>query len=199
MSGPINLLNVNISLKQFSDIASGKYNAGEVKLTSENSLGKVNHHVHLTGRNIVKIPHAEVLAIKEAFVNALSRSGVAADEINRIRQELGLAPEKSVDRTLSQRNMKPLSRQQVRDILDRNAAAINAFAEANGSKIRVRTSGQIYGAQGMRVDRAATRDATNAPLDAPDSHVTVNKTLDIFQSVVSGNVTLPKGEDKKSI
>lgn len=39
---PINLSNVNISLRQFQEISSGKYNAGEVKLTSETEIDKVN-------------------------------------------------------------------------------------------------------------------------------------------------------------
>ena len=38
----INLGNVNISLRQFQEISSGKYNAGEVKLTSETEIDKVN-------------------------------------------------------------------------------------------------------------------------------------------------------------
>ena len=42
---PINLSNVNISLQQFQDISSGKYNAGEVALASETTLAKVNNHV----------------------------------------------------------------------------------------------------------------------------------------------------------
>ena len=36
---PINLSRVNVSLQQFQEISSGKYNAGEVKLTSETALG----------------------------------------------------------------------------------------------------------------------------------------------------------------
>ena len=41
----IDLSNVNISLKQFNDISSGVHNAGEVKLTSETAICKVNNHV----------------------------------------------------------------------------------------------------------------------------------------------------------
>ena len=46
---PVDLSRVNISLQQFQDISSGKYNAGEVKLESETELGKINNHVHRTG------------------------------------------------------------------------------------------------------------------------------------------------------
>ena len=42
---PVDLSRVNISLQQFQNISSGKYNAGEVRLESETELGKINHHV----------------------------------------------------------------------------------------------------------------------------------------------------------
>ena len=47
----INLANVNVSIQQFQSISTGKYNAGEVKLTSETTLGQVNNHVTFTGSN----------------------------------------------------------------------------------------------------------------------------------------------------
>lgn len=106
----INLSNVNISLRQFQEISSGDYNAGEVKLTSETGIDKVNNHVTMKFLNTTKISHVEVLAIKNAFVKALKGSGVDAYELNRIRQELGLAPTKPVDRNLHERSIKPLSR-----------------------------------------------------------------------------------------
>ena len=37
----INFSNVNISLRQFHEIASGKYNAGDIKLTSETEIDNV--------------------------------------------------------------------------------------------------------------------------------------------------------------
>ena len=137
---PINLSNVNISIQKFQEISSGKYNAGEVKLTSETGIDKVNNHVTMKFLNTTKISHEEVLAIKNAFVKALKEGGVDAYELNRIRQELGLAPEKPVDRTLHERSIKPLSRQQIREILDRNAAAINQHEGAG----TIRTSREIH-------------------------------------------------------
>ena len=41
----INFSNVNILLRQFHDVASGKYNAGDIKLTSETEIDKANNHV----------------------------------------------------------------------------------------------------------------------------------------------------------
>ena len=127
----LDLANVNISLTEFQSIASGKYNAGEVKLASETKLGKINNHVHFQGSNATPISHEEVLAVKNAFVKALSSNGVAADEIARIRRELGLSAETGIDKTLHARSLRPLTRQQVRQILDRNAGAINAYADQN--------------------------------------------------------------------
>ena len=89
---PVNFANVNISLQQFQDIATGKYNAGEIRLTSATTLGKVNDHVHRRGANGVPLSHAEILAVKDAFVRALKQNGIGGEELNRIRQELGLAP-----------------------------------------------------------------------------------------------------------
>ena len=130
---PINLNNINISLNEFQRLSKGEYNAGEVKLAGESRLTKMNNHVHQTGKNNEVISHAEVLAIKQALIKALSDNGVGADEINRIRKELGLAPDGEGDRTLRTRSLKPLSRQQIREILDRNAAAVNSFnAEHQG-------------------------------------------------------------------
>ena len=52
---PVDLTKVNISLQQFQDISSGKYNAGEVKLASETKLAKMNNHVDRTSKNNEKI------------------------------------------------------------------------------------------------------------------------------------------------
>ena len=96
----INFGNVNISLQQFQEISSGKYNAGEVKLTSENKIDKVNDHVTLKFLNDVKISQVEVLAIKNAFIEALRGGGVTGDALVKIREELGLSPMKPVDKSL---------------------------------------------------------------------------------------------------
>ena len=60
---PIDFSNVNISLLQFQKISSGKYNAGEIRLTGQNSLGKVNNHVSRLGQNVAPLSHEEVMAV----------------------------------------------------------------------------------------------------------------------------------------
>jgi hypothetical protein len=112
----VNLANVNISLQQFQDISSGKYNAGEVKLASATRLGKMNHHVHQKFRNDEMISHQEVIAIKEALVKALSQYVVDTEEIDKVRRELGLAPDGAADRSLHARSIRfihPVSKQEI--------------------------------------------------------------------------------------
>ena len=88
---PINLANVNISLAQFQAVSNGKYNAGEVRLTSETTIDKANNRVHRTGSNTTHFSHAEVVAVKEAFLKALVGGGVGNVELERVRQELEAA------------------------------------------------------------------------------------------------------------
>ena len=92
MANPINLSRVNISLQQFQDISRGEYNAGEVKLAGESKLAKMNNHVHRIGKNTESISHAEVIAIKEAFITALTQNGIASEELNRIRISMRCSP-----------------------------------------------------------------------------------------------------------
>ena len=88
----IDYSNVSISLQQFEAVASGKYNAGEVKLAGQHTLDRVNNHVHFTRFNNVVISHAEVVAIKNAFVRALSEGGLS-DEASQKEddEEIGAA------------------------------------------------------------------------------------------------------------
>ncbi len=140
---PIDFSNVNVTIQQFQKIASGKYNAGEIRLTGRNSLGKVNNHVTKTGQNVTPLSHEEVMAVKAAFVKALSSGGVDREGIARVREELGLASVgDAVDQTLGQRSLKPLTRQQVREILDRYAATLNANVRPGAA--RIRTSDELY-------------------------------------------------------
>ena len=160
MPNSINLANVNITIQQFQEIASGKFNAGEVTLTSETTLGKINHHVRSRDDNVKTISHDEVLAIKEAFIRALAKNGVGRVALNDIRRRIGLAPDPSQPKALAERSIKPLSRQQIRNILDEHKDEINL---ATGRRT-IRTHAEIYARHGnealQRYER--TRRATNA-------------------------------------
>ena len=181
----INLSNVNIQISQFQAVSSGEINAGEVKLIGENSIDKVNNHVLRRGKNKVSQTLAEVLALKNAFLRALSGSGVGAEELARIRRDLGLEPRQPSDRDLRSRSMKPLTRQQVREILDRNANAIN---ETKGAGT-IRTSAELNAGVSTRVlaDRRASRESVNAELGSKRS-IEQNRDIAAFQRVIAGDV-----------
>ena len=183
----IDYSNVNISLQKFQEISSGEYNAGEVRLAGQDSLDKINNHVHFTGWNKVSLSHAEVIAIKDAFVKALCDGGVDGAEIDRIRVQLGLAPSGAVDTSLNERSLKPLSRQQIRDILDQYAAVLN-----------VPTSDELNAnvSAATRQTRAATRQAVNGELDGKRA-TEANAAFVKFQQVVAGDVDYFNGADRR--
>ncbi|MBR4611431.1 MAG: hypothetical protein IKO40_01815, partial [Kiritimatiellae bacterium] len=195
----INLNNINISLNEFQRLSKGEYNAGEVKLAGESRLAKMNNHVHQIGKNNEVISHAEVLAIKEALVKALSDNGVGRDEINRIRKELGLAPDGEGDRTLRTRSLKPLSRQQIREILDRNAATVNNFNAEHQGRVHIRTSAELYGPEGMSQDAIEKRDAVNTRLADDNRMVERNKDVVVFQMVVADGVDFYDYETREAM
>ena len=181
----IDYSNVSISLHQFEEVASGKYNAGEVKLTGQHTLERINNHIHFTRFNSTPIPHAEVVAIKNAFVRALSEGGVNAEEIGKLRVQLGLAPASAADAKLDERSMKPLSRQQIRDILDRYAGVLNMRTY---SEIKANVSPET------RQTRAQTRDNINSSLDG-NRAMESNETLALFQKVLAGDVDFAGAKD----
>ncbi len=199
MTSTVNLSKVNLSIQEFQKISSGEYNAGEVKLTSATTLGKINDRVTMRWLNKKDISHEEVLAIKQAFIKALSDNGVDRKEINRIRRELGLAPDNAVDRGLRERSIRPLTRQQVREILDRNADTINLHNANNPDFAPIRTSAEIYGEGGMRADRAARRDAVNATLSAPARQLDEHRKVSLLQAIIADDVDFRSEEDRAEI
>ena len=183
----ISLSNVNVSIQQFNAVASGKFNAGEVKLTSETTLGKVNNFVTRKWKNNTDLSHEEVLAVKGAFVRALSSSGVVGDELARVRAQLGLAaePGDAVDRTIGERSIKPLTRQEVREILDRYAGTINASVGPG----TIRTADEMNAdvSPKERSERADRRNEINTSL-ARSRTVTSNRDVMLFDRLVAGDL-----------
>ena len=194
----INLAKVNISLQQFQDISSGKYNAGEVKLASETKLAKMNNHVDRTSKNNEKISHAEVIAIKQSLVKALSQHGVGQDEIDGVRQELGLAPAGPSDRTLRFRSVVPLSRQQIREILDRNAHAINRARGPNGDLEHIVGTKSLVDAE-TAATRAAKRNAVNQALASDRRTVYMDEDIARFSQVVSDAADFVPNDDRPKV
>ena len=189
----INLSNVNITIQQFQAVASGVYNAGEVRLTSDHSIDKVNHHVGGFFSNNKHLSHAEVLAVKDAFVRALADSGVNADGIANVRRELGLAPDGAKDTDIARRSMKPLSRQQIRMILDEHAQEINNAVGAG----TIRTESQLkerYTLQ-QRNYYMQTRMAVNEDL-AQSRQVVFDRGISDVQAIIANDVKFRTAADR---
>ena len=182
---PIDYSKVNIGLNQFQALSSGEHNADEVHLVDENTIDKVNNFVFRKYKNTVALAQEEVLAIKNAFVNALSGGGVNKDELNKVRKELGLASENPADSRLHERSIKPLTRQQIREILDRNAAAINQKL-GEGT---IRTSSEIYNGVGDETSKTRRRLRNEANAELPwRRDVGENAQVSLLQSVIAGDV-----------
>ena len=200
MSRPVNLNNVNISISEFQKLSSGTYNAGEVRLASESKLTKINNHVSSFWRsaNKVAVSHEEVLAIKNAFVRALEGGGVGKDEINNVRAQLGLRPDGSADKTLAERSVKPLSRQQIREILDKNAATLNATI--GGNRPVVRTSDELYARVGREEQaRRAGMRADVAASTAGQRSLDTGSKIALFQDVLAGNIQFITEDEKEEM
>ena len=166
-----------ISLSQFNRIATGKYNAGFVDFQTDDQgnltgeLAKVNNHVHATGKNKATLSSARVLEVKEAFIAAMERAMVPEDTIREIRRELGIA--KELDATgdtarlgeLAAARFKPLSRQQVREILDRYADHGRGFTDESRAAVTDAEAAKALRTANMSAGRKATArsvDGVNA-------------------------------------
>ena len=120
---------MNLTISDFQKIANGSRNAGDITLTSSGKLDKVNNHVGiLKGWNNKTISATTTLAVKNAFVNALKNAGIAETVLAGVREELGLSKSGST-KGLDLSTLKPLTRAQTREILDRFAGTINEKAQ----------------------------------------------------------------------
>ena len=119
---------MSLSISDFQKIANGFNNAGDITLTSSGKLDKVNNHVGiLKGWNTKTISATTTLEVKNAFVNALKNAGIGKAELAKVREELGL-PKGGGTNGIDLSTLKPLTRAQTREILDRYANTINQNA-----------------------------------------------------------------------
>ena len=120
---------MSLSISDFQKISNGIYNAGDITLTSSGKLDKVNNHVGmLKGWNTKTVSAATTLEVKNAFVQALKSAGVDETALSKVRAELGL-PQGGCTKGFDLSRLKPLSRAQTREILDRFAGVINEQAQ----------------------------------------------------------------------
>ena len=187
----VDLGNLSISLDRFNEVASGKYNIGQLKLSKDGtSVYRTNNHKTWTIFNNTKISSAESLAIKTAFCRALANEGLSTDDIIDIKEKLGIAgPEVDLFRP---GGMKPLSAVEVREIIDEYAGKINEKRAAKADGVALKTSAEIYiGVSDETLQsRAETRDSINeSTLEKgieTDSGKMFNTVMDITRSLEPG-------------
>ena len=119
---------MSLSIADFQKISNGTYNAGDITLTISGKLDKVNNHVGiLKGLNTKTISASTILQVKNAFVLALKNAGIDEARLAEVREELGLPKSGSI-KGFDMSSLKPLTRAQTREILDRFAGTINRNA-----------------------------------------------------------------------
>ncbi|MBQ9275344.1 MAG: hypothetical protein IJ228_11050 [Succinivibrio sp.] len=158
----------NFSLRDFNLIAMGKYNAGQVDIVKDkhghDTLSIANNHVSKTKLNNVVFSEEKVLKIKEAFISALERGGVTKEKIAEIRARIGIPsefePGADAEQTLEQR-IKPLTRDEVRQILDTYAKGGRGFVK-DQNQISYDDAQQAQRAGTISGKEAQLRDKVNA-------------------------------------
>ena len=168
-----------ISLAQFNRIASGTYNAGQIDFATgkdgTTDLVKVNNHVWFPVFNNVQLSPARVLEVKEAFIAALRDEAVLGrQELNKIRAELGVPAElDTTDSTqmekLAQARFTPLTRAQVRTILDKYAAGGHGFTQLSHSRISAEEDAAAQRTAQAGGWKVFWRDAANATAPSVDA------------------------------
>ena len=166
---------IDVSFAQFDAIASGDYNAGQIDYKVSGSgvtLKEVNAHVHFTSLNTATIDVKRVVEIKRAFVRAMeSKLGEDRAAITAIRKSLGLPPDDTVPRALSARTIEPLTRQEVRAIIDKyvkpaggaNARPVDADVAAKRDAVNLQNLRALpirIGGQSFRLDKMAAELTT---------------------------------------
>ncbi len=146
------------TLEEFQKLASGKYNAGNIVLTSKGKLDIANNHRHWTILNTRKVSPEDAFAVRAAFIDALtSRAGLPPDKLARVCERLGINEDLTAR---NERAFTPLTRQEVREIIDANIADINAGhgypTLRTGDEIHANTS------QSTLQERARIRNELNA-------------------------------------
>ena len=161
----------NFTLREFNYIASGEYNAGQIDIAPDEQgkmrLTKVNNHIKKIELNNVAISKEHILRVKQAFIDALEKGGVDPLMISEIREKIGIPSVIDIDAVgreksaeLAQRRLEPLTRQQVRDIIDeyayRGRDCINGSNEHNAEEQEL-----AFKPRFMSKKNAAKRDLTN--------------------------------------
>lgn len=127
----------DVTLGNFIAMTNGTHNAGEIILNKSGKLDIINNHVHFKGRNnqTEGLDSASVLELKKKFlVSLMSGGGIKLDDLSAIKSRLGIDTSFNVvDEKLA---FKPLTRAEVRGILEEYKGAINEKMHGNAIKER---------------------------------------------------------------
>ena len=177
-----------ISLAQFNRIASGTYNAGQIDFaTGKNGtteLVKVNNHVWFPVLNNVQLSPARVLEVKEAFIAALTDEAVLGRrELNAIREELGIPTDLGTAgaaqmEKFAKARFTPLTRAQVRTILDKYAAGGHGWTQQSYDRISPEEDAAAQRTANASASTVARRDAANATAPSAVSSVAAHDMMD---------------------
>ena len=161
----------NITLAQFNAIATGDYNAGQIDFKTgangSTELVKINNHVWKTSKNTTVLSPERILEVKLAFMNALERGGVEPEALNEIRSRLGIPAETDVLSSKVERQdflkmrFAPLTRAQVRDILDEYANQGRGFTHESWADISYDDWSKGQATANMSAKHMARRDNAN--------------------------------------
>ena len=132
----------SITLAEFNKIASGQQNAGQVDFETNSNgeftggLVKINNHIIRKRLNGVHLTGERVVAIKEAFLDALQKANVRAEDLQTIRAELGMSGEldagTDANAALLDKRYTPLTRDQIRKMVDQYANQGRGFEGGEG-------------------------------------------------------------------
>ena len=177
----LDLSKLRFSLDDFQKLSKGTYNAGEFRITDSGKLDIVNNHKTWTIFNHKSVDGTDAYAIRVAFAKAMEAGGLDKKAMKTVRKALGLGPGNTLG---SGTAMTPLTRQQVRELIDANITALNARRAPNN---QLRTYDQLhagYSAEEKR-DIAAVREEINRTGGAP--RILLNAELSDAMAVTKKN------------
>ena len=195
---------IAISLAQFNSIASGKFNAGEVDLATNDAgeftgeLVKINNHILKTRQNNVELSGERVLKIKETFISALESAHVDGDNLRAIREEPGLPSEMGTDHdttAMLEKRYTPLSREKIRHLLDTYANQGRGFegGEGGATDAEVRHADRT---RNMSESKQEKRDRINRQYGAKVTTGIDKSIVDTIRLMTGGSL---EGLNKKRI
>ncbi len=177
----LDLHKLRFSLDDFQKLSKGTYNAGEFRITDSGKLDIVNNHKTWTIFNHKSVDGTDAYAIRVAFAKAMEAGGLDKKAMKAVRKTLGLGSGYTLSSGIA---MTPLTRQQVRELIDANITALNARRAPNK---QLRTYDQLHAGYSVEEKRdiAAVREEINRTGGTP--RILLNAELSDAMAVTKKN------------